>query len=306
MSRESSFSRGFGSKAGMISSLCLKRALKAVRAGKWRNFLLLVATKRSTRPAKMSRSSHTLLEHYPELVLRVRGTVNAPLTDIGAQIADRVSDRIYLFRAIRFNAGWVELGSSTRLAPDARNLAEVLSNFGQNSARYRRFNNLVREIFPHTHWITTRSYPQESGKVGVVLSPFDAELERPDLHVPLEHCGTGVAQVLAILYVVINSDPPQVIIIDEPQSFLHPGAARKLIQILKGHPEHQYVIATHSPAIISATRPERTFMLKLRDGETCVETMDATATAAQERCLLELGAKPSYGLKAPRRKLAFP
>jgi hypothetical protein len=166
----------------------------------------------------------------------------------------------------------------------------VLSNFGQNSARYRRFNNLVREIFPHVHWIDTRSHPQESGKVGVVISPFNTELERPDLHIPLEHCGTGVAQILAMLYVVVNSDSPQVIIIDEPQSFLHPGAARKLIGILKDHPQHQYIIATHSPTIISAADPERIFILKLQDGETFVQTMDASAKTVQKHCLLELGA----------------
>lgn len=49
----------------------------------------------------------------------------------------------------------------------------------------------------------------------------------------LAESDTGIGQVLAILYVVIMAKYNQVIIIDEPQSFLHPGAVRKLIEILK-------------------------------------------------------------------------
>jgi predicted ATPase len=45
--------------------------------------------------------------------------------------------------------------------------------------------------------------------------------------------------VLAILYVVMTSNHPQTIIIDEPQSFLHPGAVKKLIEVLKQYPQHQ-------------------------------------------------------------------
>jgi len=48
--------------------------------------------------------------------------------------------------------------------------------------------------------------------------------------VPLSESGTGVGQVLAILYVVFTSEYPRTIVIDEPQSFLHPGAVRKLFE----------------------------------------------------------------------------
>ncbi len=71
----------------------------------------------------------------------------------------------------------------------------------------------------------------------------------------LSACGTGLSQVIAILYVIITSVIPRTIIIDEPQSFLHPGAAKKLIEILKEFPQHQYFIATHSPMLITAAYP---------------------------------------------------
>ncbi len=43
-----------------------------------------------------------------------------------------------------------------------------------------------------------------------------------------------------MLYVVLTSRESRVIIIDEPQSFLHPGAVRKLFDVLKDFPQHQY------------------------------------------------------------------
>src|SRR5204862_1210440 len=84
--------------------------------------------------------------------------------------------------------------------------------------------------------------------VEVQVWQVDPVTERDDLAVSLNDSGTGVGQVIAILYVAVNSNAPRTIVIDEPNSFLHPGAARKLIEILKSDPlnQHQYIIATHS------------------------------------------------------------
>ena len=59
------------------------------------------------------------------------------------------------------------------------------------------------------------------------------ETDREDLAFPISESGTGVGQVLAMLFVALNSKYPRSIIIDEPQSFLHPSALRKLLEILK-------------------------------------------------------------------------
>ncbi|MCC0179139.1 ATP-binding protein [Waterburya agarophytonicola K14] len=105
----------------------------------------------------------------------------------------------------------------------------------------------------------------DKNEVELRIWSIDPETDRDDLAFPLEACGTGVSQVLAILYVVITSKEPRTIIIDEPQSFLHPGAARKLIEILQDFPQHQYFISTHSPSIISAANPSTITLLKYQD-----------------------------------------
>ncbi len=111
--------------------------------------------------------------------------------------------------------------------------------------------------------------------------------------VPLSECGTGIGQVLAILYVVLTSDIPHVIIIDEPNSFLHPGACRKLIEILKEHPQHQFIIATHSPSTIAAANPTTINIVQYENAQSKIQQVDLTELKNQQSYLTEIGAKLS-------------
>jgi len=139
-------------------------------------------------------------------------------------------------------------------------------------------------------------------------------LQPKDLAVSLSSCGTGIGQVLAILYVVMNSPEPRTIIIDEPQSFLHPGAAKKLIEILKQFPQHQYFIATHSPTIINAANPSKIIMLKYEDCETKVSAINAKEAREQRSLLAEVGVSLSdvFGadnilwVEGPTEQICFP
>jgi ABC-type cobalamin/Fe3+-siderophores transport system ATPase subunit len=127
----------------------------------------------------------------------------------------------------------------------------------------------------------------------VLVWPHDYMTEREDLAIPLNECGSGVGQVLAILYVLLTSDQPQVIIVDEPQSFLHPGAVRKLIEVLKRYPKHQYIFATHSPTVIAAANPATLIMVRATAGESVLEAMDTRDANHLQSYLSEIGARLS-------------
>jgi hypothetical protein len=134
---------------------------------------------------------------------------------------------------------------------------------------------------------------QSPGHVRASLWNIDPDTQREDLAVPLSESGTGVGQVLAILYVVFTSEYPRTIVIDEPQSFLHPGAVRKLFEILKGYPQHQYVITTHSPNAVTAADPRALFLVR-KEGEECVvDQLDVSMARDQTRFLREVGASLS-------------
>ncbi len=158
---------------------------------------------------------------------------------------------------------------------------------------FQRLNALVGEIFPEVRQITAPLTPE--GPVRILVWSIDPLSEREDLAVPLSESGTGIGQVLAILYVVLTAERSQTIIIDEPQSFLHPGAVRKLIEILKYYERtrHQYVITTHSPTVITATDPDTLLAVKKEGAESVVEQVDASETRNQALLLREVGARLS-------------
>lgn len=188
------------------------------------------------------------------------------------QLIAPMVDRIYRFDAERLKVSFCAVGSNSALAPNAANLPEVLQVLStRNRTRYEKFNKLVSQVFPSVKWVSATTEQNNHIQINVWL--VDSATERDDLAIPLSECGTGIGQVLAILYVVITSDEPRVIIIDEPQSFLHPGAAKTLIQILKNFSQHQYIISTHSPEILSAANPSTITALRFEDGETKAESL---------------------------------
>lgn len=201
-------------------------------------------------------------------------------------------DRSYAFRAERLGLGRCATGPNRVLAPNAQNLAEVLNVLGSsNPARYGRLMEHVRTVFPHIRGITSVVVPGNEVEARVWNLPLDSE--RNDLSVPLDQSGTGIGQVLAILYVVVTSDYPSVILIDEPQSFLHPGAVRKLMEILRLYSQHQYIITTHSPSLITLTTSDQLFAVRRRDGtnDSTVSPIDPNSQDDLRMSLADVGVR---------------
>jgi predicted ATPase len=167
-----------------------------------------------------------------------------PQADFGVVVASILRSRIYRFDAQRGGSGSCQVGSNPILHPTANNLPEVLSILQGNTPLIQEFNDLVHRIFPSVFRVSVR--PLVNNVVEILVWTDALQSKRIDLAIPLSESGTGVGQVLSLLYVVLTAKYSQTIIIDEPSSFLHPGAARKLIEILKEFPQHQYIIATHS------------------------------------------------------------
>ena len=54
-----------------------------------------------------------------------------------------------------------------------------------------------------------------------------------------------------------------VVTIDEPENHLHPSMQRRLMgNLIKAFPRVQFIVATHSPFIVSAVRESRIYVLK--------------------------------------------
>jgi len=203
-------------------------------------------------------------------------------------------ERIYFFRAERMNIGEHIIGVRTVLESNAANLAEVLFNLAANPSRFRRFEAYARAVFPEIKQITV---PFTGSVCRILLWTIEPDEEREDLAIPLAASGTGVSQILALLYVIVTAEHPRVVVIDEPHSFLHPGAVRKLLEILSMHPKHQYIMSTHSPVAITAAATTTILLVRMNGPESVVEQLDGTAPDDLKGVLAEVGARLSdvYG-----------
>jgi predicted ATPase len=213
--------------------------------------------------------------------------------DVGLVAVQLLSSRIYIFDAQRSASGKCSIGVSDQLRTDASNLAEVLNTLQSNPAKYDLYLGLVREIFPDLYWIsvTTINVGGLFYELRLWLAP--KESQRQDLSVTLSECGTGLGQVLAILYVVATSNYPIVIGIDEPNSFLHPEASRALISIIKRFPQHQYIISTHSPEIIAEAGASTLTLLEKNDAVTTCTQLTSLTLEAVSQALKLVGARLS-------------
>jgi predicted ATPase len=232
---------------------------------------------------------HFVVDRASRIIERASVNTTSHSGLLNFRLANLLREDIYMFRAERLNIGVSAFGLNTELSTDARNLAEVLHILQSNPSRFRRYNDLIATIFPEVHSISVPPGPVD-GKVQILIWEIDPGTERVDLAMPLAESGTGIGQVLAILYVVLMSDHPRTIIIDEPQSFLHPGAARKLIEILKGYPQHQFVIMTHSPIALTAANPSTLLLVRKEGVESRVDAIDVRETRELRAFLSEVGA----------------
>src|SRR4028119_2231301 len=207
---------------------------------------------------------------------------------------DEFANRVSQLQAQRL-VGQCSIGNDEKLNSSASNLAEVIHLLESPSKKklYERFNQYVSTMFPQFGLVSTRILEKQirqGPNLEILIWPRKSlESGREDLVFSLSDCGTGIGQVLAILYGVVTSPQSRPIVIDEPQSYLHPGAAKKLIEILKEFLQHQYFITTHSAEIIAAANPSTIVKLRYEDGETQASTMNARDIREQRSLLAELG-----------------
>lgn len=208
-------------------------------------------------------------------------------------ISNHIQENIYKFDAERsVNQHGAE--DNLNLESNASNLAQVMDTASRKkSHKYDTLIDLVKHMIPDIREVVVdrvNATPQPSI---INLGYYPRSMEREDLRIPLTECGTGLTQVLAMLYVVVVSDNPRIVIIDEPNSFLHPGAVRKLLEIFQKHDHHQYVIATHSPAAIAAVQEKTILHVERKGMRSRVRALNANDTKALGETFRSLGMRPS-------------
>ena len=134
-------------------------------------------------------------------------------------------------------------------------LANVLyTHRNENTPQWRAVEAAMSRMFPEIEHVLTP--PTAEHQVTVKFQDrFSGQ------NVPLDEAGTGLAQALYFIAMVLMSPPGRIFLVDEPHVYLHPGAERLMVEFLREHEEHSYVCATHSPVFINAAEPEKCWLV---------------------------------------------
>lgn len=196
---------------------------------------------------------------------------------------------MFHFTAERMAIGQAVGGHAERLAPNAANLPNILHVLQNECGDV--FQELVahlREIFPTVGNLSVRTMPGANHLLEVRVWPTEV-MKQLELSFPLNASGTGVAQAIALLTAIMTIEKA-IIIIDEINSFLHPAAVKALLRILQTeYAQHQYIITTHAPDVISFSNPTTIHLVKREGYESRVERLDLVNVGAFREVAEHLG-----------------
>ncbi|MDI3389102.1 AAA family ATPase [Streptomyces sp. B-S-A8] len=139
------------------------------------------------------------------------------------------------------------------LSPQADNLAEFLMYLrSDDDEAWRSLVADARTVLPQLEDIEFATLGGASDQVTVLLRELG--LRRPT---PLAFASYGTVRFLGLLALLYDPHPPALTCIEEIDHGLHPQALSLIVERLReASSRSQFLVATHSPALVDRLRPE--------------------------------------------------
>lgn len=153
----------------------------------------------------------------------------------------------------------------------------ILLQLKQQQDRWDIFQQQINQLFPG--YSIEVSYDPDIDEV------INCHVRRDATEYPIDTCGTGVLQAIQI-FAYVNLFSPKLLLLDEPDSHLHPNNQKILAQVLANISESgtKIVLCSHSKHIIAALNDSAKFIW-LRNGQ-----QEAETDKYEVQALIEIGA----------------
>lgn len=204
-------------------------------------------------------------------------------------VLGRIQNKIYKFSAERAVQPFAGPHGTGELQSNSANLAYCINDLQSNNPMlFVELNRLLSRVFPTIHWVAAPSNGSGSFELKIHTTP--TSMNRGYLAVPINRVGTGVGNALAMLYVALTAQTQRFILLEEPNSFLHPRALRELLAILSEiGSNHQFFITTHSSDVLR-TISSSTVTLMEHDGvQTFIKQTSGSKLHELKSGLIDLG-----------------
>jgi len=148
-----------------------------------------------------------------------------------------------------------DLHRNRALLSTGGNLAAFLYMLRQSRpAHYERILSTVRLVVPYLRDFVLEPDPLNTGRIHLRWRDGNPQYEFGS-----HQLSDGSLRAIALITALMQPDDlmPAVIVIDEPELGLHPGAVAIIAQLIKAaSAKRQVVVATQSPRLVSAFEPE--------------------------------------------------
>lgn len=196
------------------------------------------------------------------------------------------------FRALRPGTKrTAPLVSQDTLNPTGENLPAVLLGLVTNKPHImQKLRELISEIVPGVGDLQT---PTSGNTLEVAFADSDAPFFRHNL----KELGTGVEQLLMTIVVGLTQKVPCTLVVEEPETNLHPAAQRAMLGLLREwSKDRMIVVATHSPVMLDSAGDENIWHVTRKRGDSTLRSIDSKPTEV----FTELGVRLSDVLSADR------
>lgn len=188
-----------------------------------------------------SNFSHTI--HIPNDFIHSQISVKDPSTTWPIKLLSKYLQNAFFFDPIRHSAGRASVEEHTALFPDGSNLSRLLSTLYQNDVpAYQRIQLFFQEALGEE--LSLRTPLTGSGtdvRIDSTVGPAQ---------VWLHEVGGGVEQLLMVAAALNTTPVDHALFLEEPESHLHPGAQRFLLDRLQAS-GRQVFITSHSPVFVN-------------------------------------------------------
>lgn len=199
-----------------------------------------------------------------------------------------VTPKIYRFSAERSVLATCGHVGNGELSPKSENLAFCMNHLQTtNPALFDELTTYIKRVFPSIHRI---SAPPSNSQFELRVQTTDPKLNRAELAVSIDKVGTGVGNALAMLYVALTAQTQRFILLEEPNSYLHPRALRELLAILAEiGSKHQFFVTTHSSDVLRTIKASTVTLLEHDGCQTTVKQTSGNELHKFQAGLVDLG-----------------
>ncbi|MEU7580586.1 AAA family ATPase [Streptomyces sp. NPDC041068] len=175
----------------------------------------------------------------------------------GGEEVSKVAQQLSSFRVFEMDVTAARRPSrirrgSVELSPQADNLAEFLLYLNREDDVWDNLVADARTVLPQLEDIECAAVGGSADQVTVYLR--ERGLRRPT---PLADASYGTVRLLGLLALLYDPHPPTLTCVEEIDHGLHPQALELIVERLReASARSQYLVATHSPALVDRLRPE--------------------------------------------------